>query len=68
MVRSAAYARCVFFQQPKAGNGFSRIQKGATRSSDGIDILPCHCRNTREMLHGIKRRAFCGEHGAGIAL
>lgn len=67
VVVAAAHAHGVFFEVAEAGDGLAGIEQAGLRLAHGIDIGAGEGGYAREVLHGVERGAFGGEHGAGIA-
>ena len=66
VIGRAAHPRRVFFKHAQAGDGLAGVEQGGL-AVHGIDIGARHCRDAREVLHGVERAALDGEQSTGVA-
>ncbi len=62
VIGRAAHPGRVFFKHAQAGDRLARIEQRRPRARDGVDISASHGGDAGEVLDGIERRAFGGQH------
>ena len=68
VVLRSAHPRRIFLEQAQARDGLARVEQRCAGAGDRVDIAAGQRGDAREMLESVERRAFGGEHGAGIAV